>query len=439
MWVLHRRAGKSILCINELIDEALRNPLLNPQYAYLMPTYGQAKKVAWNYLKSYSAHIPGVDPKEGDLKLVIKRPKGMKKINQNLEHTLEEDCITIYLLGGDNPDSHRGLFFDGVVLDEFADISPVIWSQIFRPAISDRYTLSLRAREKFGVDSCRIQGWAIFISTPKPNHFKDLYEMAQNDPKWHTFLLPASKSGIIPKEELEDMQKAMPHDDFLQEMECSFTQNLQGAYYSKYIQELSDKGAICNLPHNPSLPVAAFFDIGISDSCSCWFVQKSGGGYNLINYLEFIGMGLEEIIKLIFKLPYTFSTFNFPHDANKREFFNGKTIISQAEQLGCRPSRLIPRCKKKNDMISSARLILPMCKFDAHNCRDGINALKSYQRIYDIEKKCFKDEALHDWSSHGADSFGYFAQGVDDSTFLRAYEHNNSLPTQAIMDYNEFN
>jgi hypothetical protein len=79
-----------------------------------------------------------------------------------------------------------------------------------------------------------------------------------------------------------------------------------------------------------------------------------------------------------------------------------------------------------------------MCKFDANLCRDGLNALKSYQREYNVEKKCFDDTPRHDWTSHAADAFGCFAMGVDDSTFLRAYDYNKSLPSMAEVSYNEF-
>lgn len=421
-----------------MIDEAIRNPLINAHYAYVSPTYAQSKKVNWEYIQQYTRDIPGCEAKQGDLKIEISRPRGMAKINQNLEWTTEPDTITIWLLGADNPDSLRGVYMDGIILDEYADQNPIIWSQIFRPALSDRYTMSMKAREKFGIDSCRIQGWAIFISTPKPNHFKDLYEMAKTDPKWHTFLLPADKSGIIPPEELEDMKKIMDEQEYNQEMLCNFNCNLTGSYFQKYIQELEDKGSIANIPHNPALPVALFFDLGISDSTAVWAVQKCGTGYNVINYFEFIGLGLESIIQTLFKLPYMYSSFNFPHDANKREFISGKSIIATAETLGCRPSRLIPRCKQKSDMITASRLLLPQCKFDSNNCRDGLNALKSYQRDYDPEKKVFKDAPRHDWCSHAADAFGYFAMGVNDSTFIRAYEQSNNLPSQAVTEYNIF-
>ena len=55
----HRRFGKTVMCINHLIKEAMMNKHHNPRYAYIAPTYGQAKKIAFDYLKYYTKEIPG--------------------------------------------------------------------------------------------------------------------------------------------------------------------------------------------------------------------------------------------------------------------------------------------------------------------------------------------------------------------------------------------
>ena len=78
--VLHRRFGKTVLSINETIDRALRCSLKNPQYAYIAPTYGQAKRIAWEYLKEYTKDIPGAKPNEAELRVDIPRPSSKDKI-----------------------------------------------------------------------------------------------------------------------------------------------------------------------------------------------------------------------------------------------------------------------------------------------------------------------------------------------------------------------
>lgn len=131
--VLHRRAGKSVFSINEMIDQGLRNNLKNPKYAYMAPTYKQASIIAWDYLLEYTKLIPGFDSNKKDLEVTIKRPAPW------------DDKISYRLLGSDNPDSLRGIYLDGAVLDEFAQCDPIVWGEIIRPALADR------------------KGWAIFI------------------------------------------------------------------------------------------------------------------------------------------------------------------------------------------------------------------------------------------------------------------------------------
>ena len=161
--VCHRRFGKTHLCLNEIIDRGLRCPHRNPQYSYVAPTYGQAKRVAWSILKEYVKDLPNLEINESELRIDIPRP-----------HL--GDHVRILLLGAENPGSVRGIYLDGVVLDEFAEMSPVIWSQVLRPALSDRL------------------GWAIFIGTPKgTNAFYDLYRAAQENKEWYSAIFRASE------------------------------------------------------------------------------------------------------------------------------------------------------------------------------------------------------------------------------------------------------
>ena len=100
--VAHRRFGKTVFCINELIAKAAANTRPEPRYAYVAPLLTQAKDVAWEYLKRYTAPIPGATAHESELRVDL--PGGGR----------------IRLYGADNADRLRGLYFDGVVLDEYA-------------------------------------------------------------------------------------------------------------------------------------------------------------------------------------------------------------------------------------------------------------------------------------------------------------------------------
>jgi hypothetical protein len=58
--VAHRRAGKSVACINELIKCACTDSSGDGRYAYICPYYSQAKQVIWDYCKTFTKPIPNI-------------------------------------------------------------------------------------------------------------------------------------------------------------------------------------------------------------------------------------------------------------------------------------------------------------------------------------------------------------------------------------------
>ena len=141
MIVAHRRLGKTVCVINHAIMKALMDTSGSGRYGYIAPYRSQAKSIAWDYVKHFTAPVPGRNVNETEL--TVDFPNGAR----------------IRLFGADNPDAMRGLYFDGVILDEVADMKPEVWGEIIRPALSDR------------------NGWACFIGTPKgQNLFHELYE-----------------------------------------------------------------------------------------------------------------------------------------------------------------------------------------------------------------------------------------------------------------------
>jgi phage terminase large subunit len=108
--IAHRRAGKTVAMCADLVVAALETNKPKPQFAYLAPFRDQAKKVAWGYLKELTKPIWAKPPNESELKLVVNNGFG--------------DQSTIFVAGADNPDALRGMYFDGVVLDEVGQIRP---------------------------------------------------------------------------------------------------------------------------------------------------------------------------------------------------------------------------------------------------------------------------------------------------------------------------
>lgn len=408
--VCHRRWGKTVFGTNELVDQGLRCSRENPQYAYIAPTYGQAERIVWDMLKKYTKEIPGVVYNESKLTCTIPRPD-------------RKDRIKIMLLGAENPDSIRGIYLDGVILDEFAEMDPRVWGQVVRPALADR------------------KGWAIFIGTPKgQNHFYDVYKTALKNLAngWYAVVHKASNSGVLPQEELDALRAEMTDDEYEQEMECSFTAALIGSYFGKLITQAEEQKRIVNIPHDPSLLVDTVWDLGVNDTTAIWFVQQFRNEIRLIDYLEMGGEGLEYYIKQLKDGPrkdYNYRDHHWPHDGAVRDFSTGRSRQEAARGLGLRVT--IHKKQNPNDRIQAARRMLPMCWFDFTKTERGVSALKNYQKKYDAKNKIFLDQPLHNWASHGSDSFGLLAMVLRPGE-ERLTAQKQKLPREADNKYDIF-
>lgn len=405
--MLHRRAGKTVFAVNEMIDQGLRlytsKKLLRPRYAYIAPTYGQAKRVAWDLLKAHCIKLPNVTFNEQELRADV------SLFND------PSNCLRFQLLGAENPDSIRGIYLDGAIIDEPANVHPSLWGTIVRPTLLDR------------------NGWAIFIGTPAgKNAFYDLYQEALKDPQWFTAIHKASETGIIDARELEAMRRQMGDDTFEQEMECSWSATNKGSYYGKQMSELQAQGRITKVPYDPALGVITAWDLGISDSTAIWFVQRLYREVRIIDHLEVDGLGIPDIVKALKEKPYVYTTHILPHDAAAREMGTGKTRQEVLRNLGIQ-SDVLPR-QKVDDGIQAVRNLLPMVWFDEEKCAKGITALREYKRDYDEKLQMFKDKPRHDQYSHSADAFRQLALGIDKERGLV----QNKRQDHAITEYSEF-
>ncbi len=192
--VCHRRFGKTVGAVNHMIKQGITNTREAPRYAYLAPFLKQAKLIAWEYLKHYTSVIPGATPDESDL--YVELP------------TLHSGWpgARMYIVGADHPDTLRGGYWDGVVIDEYAQIKPSLWGAVIRPALSDR------------------KGWAVFIGTPKgQNQFYEMYQLAQREANWFSCLYRVDETNVLSEEEIEDMKKTMTEMEIRQELYCDFS------------------------------------------------------------------------------------------------------------------------------------------------------------------------------------------------------------------------
>ena len=372
--VAHRRAGKTVATVNQLIRSALTCPRPNPRTGYVAPLYKQAKDVAWSYLKEFTRPIPGAEANESELRVDL--PNGGR----------------VRLYGADNPDGMRGIYLDDCVLDEFADMRPRVLPEIIRPALSDR------------------KGSLTIIGTPRGhNDFYKAWQGAQNDNDWYGVMLRASETGLVDAEELTAARKLMTPEQYEQEFECSFEAAIQGAYWGKEMAQAERDGRICDVPVDPSQPVYTAWDLGVKDTTAIWFFQVLAGGINVVDFYEASGVGVEHYAEVLQSKGYNLGYCMVPHDAAVKEWGTGRTRIETMQRLGLVPDRVpdIPRM----DGINAARLTIPMARFDRIRCADGIEGLKQYRAEYDEERKVFKPTPLHDWASNPGDAFRYLAVG----------------------------
>lgn len=377
--VCHRRAGKTVACLQDLILKAQNDPRVSPprRYAYIAPTRDQAKDVAWAMLKRFVQPYPDVRINEAELTVTFANE------------------ATIRLYSGENYDRMRGLYFDHVILDEFGDLDPTAWQAVVRPALAD------------------YNGSATMIGTPKGrNGFWRLWEYALNDPEWFTLILKASDSGIIDPKELQDIKNNTPSHTFEQEFECSFAVGRPGAIYSKSIEEARASKRISNdVLWFKEMPVYTSFDVGAPMNQRCWIWQMVG---DRLNFLESLSgddnckTPADWAIRLKNK-QYGYGAHFIPHDAAQS---NGGLWQEALKIGGLNNVVPVPRQYSVWDGINLALDAFARIYFNEAGCRDGLESLDAYHSKEERDGVTIKNVPVHDWASHGADSFSLAHQAI---------------------------
>ena len=390
--VLHRRAGKTVMCINHMLKAALTNKQLNPRYAFISPYRLQGKATAWDYIKQFAGKIPGTKFNESELRCDL------------------ANGARITILGAENDQAIRGISLDGCVFDETQSIKPTIFPEVIRPALADR------------------KGWCIFIGTPKGrNNFYQLYQSAIKNPKWYACTYKASETGILDDEELQAAKDVMSKDLYEQEFECSFQAAITGSYYGTIIEDLvREKRMVSNL-YDEDIDVETWWDLGMNDQTAIWFVQRYKKEIRLIDYYENTSHGLDHYADVLKNKGFEYSTHIFPHDVKVRELGNyAKTRLEALLDLGI-VGEVAPKLSIE-DGIEAVRRNLINCWFDKDKCATGIEYLKAYQKKWDDKAQVFKSKPLHNFSSHAADSFrtGIAGQGIELSNWKKEVPVNTN-------------
>jgi phage terminase large subunit len=376
--VAHRRAGKTVAVVQKLIKCALTHERKGPplRYAYIAPTRDQAKDIAWAYLKDYTQKIPGSVVNESELKVTL------------------PNKATIRLYSGENYERMRGLYFDGVVSDEDADIPPQAFDYVILPCLLD------------------YDGWHTRIGTPKGrNVFYKAFMAATQDPNSFALMLKASESGILSSEALEAMRSRLTPEAYAQEMECDFNIGRPGAIYARLVEQARQSGRIKDIPIADTL-VHTSWDLGSPANTTVWYWQVVGAEIRVIDCD--LGLNVETLtarVSHMLQKGYNYGSHFLPHDAKQTER-TGSTFETEIVKAGLRNVRVL---KPTHDIwwgINALKGMFPALAFRSPHCDKGLDALEAY-RTKEVEPgKITTSEPVHDWASHPADALRYMAEAI---------------------------
>jgi phage terminase large subunit len=376
--VAHRRAGKTVARINRIVKAAIMCTKPRPRFGYLAPFFVQAKDIAWLYLKHYAAPILALGGKVNESELSI---------------TLPHNGAIIRLYGAENAERMRGLYFDGIAIDEAQGVAQSVLTSVILPALADR------------------EGWLDCSGTPRgwQNLLGELVKLARDNPHlWFLQILKASDTGILPAGEL-DMQRAMlPENEYEQEFECSFDAAITGAFWGKELATALSEGRICDVDWQPEFEVHTAWDLGRTDDTVIWWYQRIRGEIHVIDYWAGAGADVADLAETVLTKRYKYGEHYFPHDARmKLQAAAGRSIIEQMHSLGVK-GQIVPEIGRQNG-IQAVRAMMPVVYFDRRKCDAGVELLRQYQREWDADKRVFRDTPRHDAASHPADAFRMLA------------------------------
>jgi phage terminase large subunit len=411
--ILHRRAGKTTAILNHhqraatddawelarlrfLLPDApqvqLQKLLRNRVYWHVMPTIKQAKLVAWDMLKEFSRPIPGIKVNNSDLLITYPPgPYGTSKLQ---------------LLGADDPDSLRGPALSGLSLDEYSQIPGNAFGEVLSKALGDHL------------------GYCVFSGTIKgKDQLYQTYTSAKTLPEWYTVwqdidtsLKTESGPTITALVRAMDddrklvLQGVMSQAEFDQEWYLSPEAAIKGAIYGDQLAAARKEGRVTRVPIEPTLPVDTDWDIGMGDSTAIWFTQSlRSGEVRVVDYYETTGEGIPQLAAMLKAKGYVYGQHWGPHDIVVQEFGTGKTRVETAREFGLK-FEVTPRIHGEKGVeveegIKATRLFLSRCWFDETRCAAGLEALLHYRRDFNERLQEFKATPVHNWASHGADSF----------------------------------
>lgn len=418
--VWHRRAGKNIAWLNQIIKQMVTLPFC-ATFLYIFPKLTQGRRDLWDAKSSplsggipFRAHFPPqlvMEASETEMQVMLKPMPHQKPMPISTGRGRQKLVGSIFQVMGTDKDSIenlRGINSYGNVLDEFQDQNPEAWTNIIEPVLAEN------------------GGWAAFTFTPKgENHGKDIYDQARNSPSWFAELLTIDQtkrdaegeSGlpVITQEYIEELRARGTAEEIIQqEYYCSFKGYLRGTIYGDVLAQATKDGRIGRVPWISSKPVGLMWDIGRTDGTAIWFYQVHGSEIRFIDYYANLGgKGADFYAKVCREKPYMYGKIMLPHDAAVTGFSAIESTEELLKKTLCRHVVVVknePGARQRG--IDATRRMFSRFYFDEHNCSaapspgmvSGLTGLGNYHREWNEEYRDYSGQPVHDANSHPADA-----------------------------------
>lgn len=201
-------------------------------------------------------------------------------------------------------------------------------------------------------------------------------------------------------------------DMMFQEMpsywEEAFRVSLAGAYFTDQLRTLRKRGAMASVPYDPMYAVDTFWDMGGSDNTAIWCIQSKPSGFAVIDYFEDSGEPLVHYIRYLQDRQYIWGTHFIPHDTTQRrqQGYINTTLEEMFREIAPNWNfYLIPRTPDKQLAIQQTRNFLLQCTFDAERCKQGLQRLMKYRKVWNDRTGTWSNQPFHGPESNGADAF----------------------------------
>lgn len=399
--VWHRRAGKDMTDWNAAIERVAEEPMT---CKYAFPTNDMARDNLWESYTNDNLRFTEFVPKA----LRVRRNKTDDGLNDSLKRIELITGGSLRVISAHKPARLRGGNSKIFVLSEFQAMDPST-IDIIMPIIEANGGVLL-----------------INMTANGDSAAKGLWESWEADPTVWTSKLTVDDTDVFSKEQMirirrqtierfiargQSEEEANAFVD--QEYYCSWDSPVVGSYFGSAMRRAKSDGRIDKVPYETQLSVNTYWDLGVDDSMSIWFVQLHNREIRLIDYFESSGEGFQFYARVLRgqtegyerMADYMYGKHYAPHDIAVRNMdVEAKTRLEVAASVGIK-FEMVKRISQKEDGIEAIRTILGRCYFDEKKCLRGINALKGYSKKWNTATMKYDDTPVHDWTSHATDAF----------------------------------